>query len=200
MQNRFLKISLFFVLILTINKSAIANSFNTDSLVVGQVIESFTLNNTVNGQPKTVSLNDYKDSKGVIVIFMTNGCYHCIQYRERIKSLHHNYKNKGFSVITVNPSDPSYAPEETFEEMQKIASKEKYEFPYLQDPEQTLTRKYGVKYTPEAYIIANKGKDWVVEYYGAIDDDLENKKNNKITFVENVLNALLNNKQVPKFN
>jgi peroxiredoxin len=200
MLNRFLKITLFFVFILMINKSAIATSFNSDSLVLGQVVESFTLNNTVIGQPKTVSLNDYKDSKGVVVIFMTNGCYHCIQYRERIKSLHHNYKNKGFSVITVNPSDPSYAPEETFEEMQKSASKEKYEFPYLQDPDQALTRKYGVKYTPEAFVIVKKEKDWVVGYYGAIDDDLENKKSNKITFVENVINALLNNKKVPKYN
>jgi peroxiredoxin len=199
MQNRFLKLLIPFALFLMISQAGMASSIFRDTLVIGQKIETFTLNNTVKGQPKTVSLNDYKGKKGVVVIFMTNGCYHCIQYRERIKALQNDYLNKGFSVITVNPSNPTYSPEETFEEMQKNAIKENYKFPYLQDPDQVLTQKYGVRYTPEAFVISKKNKDWVLEYYGAIDNDLENKKSDKITYVENVINAILKHKKGPKY-
>jgi peroxiredoxin len=179
--------------------TAFANTAISDSLVVGQFVPGFTLKNMVPNQPKTVSLTNYHQKKGVIIIFMTNGCYHCILYRERIKALHQEYEAKGYPVITINPSNPSYAFEETEKELIKNAIKEQYQFPYLQDSTQETTMKYGVTYTPEAFVLQRDGTKWILKYKGDIDNDLNNKKKNKTSYVDLVVNALINKKEVPIF-
>jgi peroxiredoxin len=168
---------------------------NADTLHLGDKVSDFNLPNTVPGQPKMVSLNDYKNQKGVVIIFMTNGCYHCINYRQRIKDLHTQYAQNGYPLITINPSNPSYAFEETTQEMVKNAIKEQYQFPYLQDSTQEVTRNYGLHSTPTVYILQRKGNDWILKYKGPIDNDMENKKKNKTNFVQNVLDALVHHKK-----
>ncbi len=195
MKIKFLKFQILVICFLVITGSTKASDFNTDTLHLGNKVEGFNLPNTVPGQPKMVGLNDYKNQKGVIIIFMTNGCYHCIKYRQRIKDLHTQYAKSGYPVITINPSNPTYAFEETTEEMVKNAIKENYEFPYLQDSTQEVTRNYGLRSTPTAYILQLKGNDWILKYKGPLDNDMENKKKEKINFVQNVLDALIHHKK-----
>ncbi len=197
MRNKLNKISLIGLLVMV--SQGVFAAAPTDTLKLGQIVEGFTLHNTVKGQPETVSLSDYANKKGVVVVFMTNGCYHCILYRDRIKAIQTTYAAKGFSLITINPSDPSYSPEETLEEMQKNSEKGRYDFPYLQDPDQKVTVKYGVRYTPEAFVLWRQGKDWVLKYAGPIDNDMDNKKKDKTSYVQNVLNALVNHQKVPEY-
>lgn len=171
-----------------------------DTLKLGQAIVPFNkLNNTVEGQPDSVSLDSYNHEKGLIIVFMTNGCYHCVMYRDRIKALQTAFAPKGYTLITINPSNPSYAPEETLEEMQKNAVKEKYDFPYLQDPDQVITYRFKVRYTPETYILKRKKGQWILEYYGPLDDDMENKKAHRTDYVINVMQALIHHQKVPEY-
>lgn len=171
-----------------------------DTLKLGQAIVPFNkLNNTVEGQPDSISLDNYKHKKGLIIVFMTNGCYHCIRYRDRIKALQTAFAPKGYPLITINPSNPNYAPEETLEEMQKNAIKEKYDFPYLQDPDQVITYRFKVRYTPETYILKREKEQWILKYYGPLDDDMENKKANRTDYVINVMQALIHHQKVPEY-
>ncbi|MEO5911913.1 MAG: redoxin domain-containing protein [Pelobium sp.] len=186
------------IALLLITKFGFASNQLADSLKLGQKLEGFTLENTVKGQSEKVSLSDYKDQRGAIIVFMTNGCHHCILYRDRIKAFQTKYASKGYPLITINPS-PTYAPEETLELMQKNASKENYDFPYLRDPDQNIALKYFVHYTPEVYILKKKGEDWILQYVGPIDDDMENKKKDKLTYVDNVMNAILNHQKLPEY-
>ena len=197
LNNKFLKIT-WFTLILLIS-SYIAKANATDTLKLGQKVMSFSLHNVVEGEKSQVSLEDYQNKKGVIVVFMTNGCYHCILYRERIKAFQKDYAAKGYQLIAINPSNPSYAMEETTEEMIKNAKKEKYDFPYLQDLDQKTAYAYGVRYTPEVFVLKREGKDWILKFSGPIDNDMENKKKDKISYVKNVMNALLLNRKVPEY-
>ena len=168
-----------------------------DTLKLGQAIVPFDkLNNTVEGQPDSVSFDSYNHKKGVIIVFMTNGCYHCIRYRDRIKALQTAFAPKGYPLITINPSNPNYAPEETLEEMQKNAIKEKYDFPYLQDPDQVITYRFKVRYTPEAYILKREKGQWILKYYGPLDGDMDNKKSNRTDYVINVMQALIHHQKV----
>ena len=52
---------------------------------VGDAVSDFKLKN-VDG--KTISLSDYKDSKGIILIFDFNTCPYSKAYNDRIISLH----------------------------------------------------------------------------------------------------------------
>ncbi|WP_157687522.1 redoxin domain-containing protein [Pedobacter psychrophilus] len=195
MKNNFIRFQILVICFLAISFSSKAGIFNTDTLHLGSKVTGFNLPNTVPNQAKMVSLDDYKSQKGVVIIFMTNGCYHCIKYRQRIKDLHTQNSKNGFPVITLNPSNPSYAFEETTQEMVKNAIKENYEFPYLQDSTQEVTKNYGLRSTPTAYILQLKGNDWILKYKGPIDNDMENKKKEKINFVQNVLDALVHHKK-----
>lgn len=197
LNNKFLKITWFAVFLIIANYSASANA--TDTLKLGQKVTGFSLHNVVEREKSRVSLDDYQNKKGVIVVFMTNGCYHCILYRERIKAFQKDYAAKGYQLITINPSNPSYAMEETTAEMIKNAKKEKYNFPYLQDPDQKTAYAYGIRYTPEVFVLKREKNSWILKYAGPIDNDMENKKKNKISYVKNVMKALILNKKVPEY-
>jgi peroxiredoxin len=197
LDNKFLKVTWFALILLIGNYAAKADA--TDTLKLGQKVMGFSLHNVVQGEKSQVSLENYQNKKGVIMVFMTNGCYHCIFYRERIKAFQKDYAAKGYQLITINPSNPSYAVEETTEEMIKNAKKEKYNFPYLQDVDQKIAYAYGVRYTPEVFVLKREGIDWILKYSGPIDNDMENKKKDKISYVKNVMQALLSNQKVPEY-
>lgn len=177
---------------LVLGLKASSQPYKTDTLKIGDAIPSFTsLKNAQIGGKPLVSLLNYKMQKGVIIVFMTNNCFHCINYRERIKNLHTKFNKKGYPVIAINPFNSEYAVEDSFEEMQKFAKKDGYNFPYLQVNDEKLPPLYGLKRTPTVFLAQKVGKLWLLKYKGAIDDDMENKKPVKINYVEDAVNALL---------
>ena len=88
---------------------------------VGDKAEDFKLKN-VDG--KMVSLSDYEDAKGFIVIFTCNHCPYAKLYEDRIIELNNKYAPKGYPVIAINPNDPVVQPEDSYDEM-KVRAKEK---------------------------------------------------------------------------
>ena len=81
---------------------------------IGDTIEDFSLLNTDNSM---VSLSDYKDVKGFIIIFTCNTCPYSVANEDRIIDLDRKYKKRGFPVIAINPNDPIAVPNESFEKM-----------------------------------------------------------------------------------
>lgn len=153
--------------------------------VVGDKADDFSL---LNVDGKMVSLSDFKDVKGYIVIFTCNHCPYAQMYEERIIALHNKYKPKGFPVIAINPNSPLIVPEDSYEEMVKRATAMNYPFPYLFDKEQTVYPKYGATRTPHVFIMDTNR---VVRYIGAIDDNPELPSLAKNRWVENALEAML---------
>lgn len=161
---------------------------------VGDVAADFKLKN-VDGS--MVSLSDYKDAKGYIVIFSCNTCPYVVAYEDRMIALDKKYKAKGFPVIAINPNNPELTPGDSFEKM-KVRAKEKgFTFPYVFDAKQEIFPKYGATRTPHVYLLEKTSKGNVVRYIGAIDDNYKDASAVKEKFLENALDALLNNKEVP---
>lgn len=171
---------------------ASAQAKKTDSLKIGDAIPVFCdLKNAQIGGKPMVSLSDFKRKKGVIVIFMTNNCHHCINYRERIKNLNKMYAKKGYPVIAINPFNTEFAVEDSFTEMVKLAQKDQYDFPYLHVNDTQLPNAFHLKHTPSVFLAQKVQKQWILKYKGPIDDDMDNKKVTKINFVENAVEELL---------
>lgn len=160
---------------------------------IGDVVEDFTLQN-IDG--KMISLSDYKNSKGIIVIFTTNHCPYAKAYEERIIALDKMFKPKGYPVIAINPNDPSKNEEDSFENMQLRAHQEGFTFPYLLDKGQHVYPKFGATKTPHVYLLQQDKNEMVVKYIGAIDDNYQDKSAVKQHFVQNAVNALLSGKEV----
>ena len=155
---------------------------------VGDKATDFKLKN-VDG--KIVSLADFKEAKGFIVIFDCNTCPYSKAYNERIIDLNEKYAAKGFPVITINANDGSG---DSYEDMVRIANKKKYKFPYLYDETQAIAKTYGATNTPHVFVLNRELK---VSYIGAIDDNARNAASASKKYVENAVDALLTGKSVP---
>ncbi|MDR6967805.1 peroxiredoxin [Flavobacterium arsenatis] len=161
---------------------------------IGDAAEDFSLKN-VDG--KKVSMKDYKDAKGFIVIFTCNHCPYAIAYEDRIIALDKKYSKLGYPVIAINPNNPEKQKDDSFDLM-KVRAKEKgFTFPYLFDEGQKVYPKFGATKTPHVYVIQKTGNTNVIQYIGAIDDNYEDEKAVKQTYVQDAVDALLQGKDVP---
>jgi glutathione peroxidase-family protein len=161
---------------------------------VGDAVADFKLKN-VNG--KMVSLSDYKGGKGAIVIFDCNTCPYSKAYNDRIISLNKKYADQGFPVIAINANDPSDSEGDSFEEMVAQAKRKNYNFPYLVDESQNVARSFGATNTPHVFVLKNEAGTFKVAYIGAIDDNARDSSSAKKKYVEDAVEALLNNEAVP---
>ncbi len=162
----------------------------SDGYEVGDTASDFKLKN-VDG--KTVSLADFKNAKGFIVIFDCNTCPYSKAYSERIIGLNKKYASLGFPVIAINPNDPTQSEGDSFDEMIKVAKKKGYDFPYLVDESQTVAKSFGATNTPHAFVLT---KELKVAYIGAIDDNARKPEDATKHYVEEAVNALLAGKPV----
>jgi peroxiredoxin len=159
----------------------------TTGYKTGDIAADFKLKN-VNG--KYVSLSDYKSAKGYIVVFTCNTCPYAIAYEDRIKALNEKYASKGYPVLAINPNDPGTQPGDSFEKMQERAKDKGFSFPYLFDTDEIITKQFGASRTPHVFILQKTAKGNIVEYIGAIDDDTEGTRADKVKYVEAALDAL----------
>ena len=156
---------------------------------VGDYASDFELPN-VDG--KMVSLSNYDNAKGFVVIFTCNTCPYAKAYESRIIALDKEYAAKGFPVIAINPNDINKQPGDTMEEMQKRSKSKGYGFPYLRDDSQSVAKAFGATKTPHVYVLNKEtsGK-YRVEFIGAIDDSPNDPNDVSDTYVENAINSLL---------
>lgn len=162
---------------------------------VGDMAMDFKLKNY---DGRMVSMADYKDAKGYIVIFNCNTCPYSKAYDSRIIALNKKYASKGFPVLTINPNDPDLSPGDSFDEMKKQAKRNKYDFPYLVDETQDVARAYGATNTPHVYVLDKVSNEKLkVVYIGAIDDNSRNAETVTKKYVEDAIGALMQSKNVP---
>jgi peroxiredoxin len=169
------------------------NKTNGGGYQVGDIATDFSLKN-IDG--KKVSLSDYKDAKGFIVVFTCNHCPFAVAYEDRIIALDKKYKTLGYPVVAINPNNPAVQPKDSYDEM-KIRAKEKnFSFPYLFDEGQKIYPQYGATKTPHVYLLQKTAKGNEVKYIGAIDDNYNDASAVKTKYVENAVNALLESKEI----
>lgn len=161
---------------------------------VGDKATDFKLKN-VDGS--WISLSDYDDAKGFIVIFTCNHCPYAVKYEDRIIALDKKYKDKGYPVIAINPNDPEAQPEDSFEKMKVRAAEKGFTFPYLFDDGQEIYPQYGATKTPHVFLLEKESKDLLVRYIGAIDDNYKSADQVEDKYVENAVDALLAGNSVP---
>lgn len=159
-----------------------------DGYTIGDKATDFNLKN-VDGN--FVSLSDYPDAKGFVVVFTCNHCPYAKAYEGRLIAIDKKYKKKGYPVIAINPNDPEVSPGDSFDKMKERAAKRNFTFPYLFDEEQTIYRKYGATRTPHIYVLDKKGNDLIVSYIGTIDDNYQNPDKVKEKYLAQALDALL---------
>jgi peroxiredoxin len=184
MIRRILKIALVLVLL---------QSFNLSESIIGKAIPDFSLRN-VSG--KNVSLKDYPNAKGFIVVFTCNHCPFAKLYTKRLNELNTKYSALNVPLLAINPMDTMVYADECFTKMQERAEKDGFNFPYLSDGSQLITQSFSALRTPQAFVIWKEDNQWIVKYSGAIDDNGSEPDSVKNNYLSNAVNELLAGKQV----
>ncbi|SFC58349.1 AhpC/TSA family protein [Flagellimonas taeanensis] len=161
-----------------------------DGYEIGDVASDFSLKN-VDG--KMVSLSDYANAKGFLVIFTCNTCPYAKAYEDRIIALDRKYKSRGVPVIAINPNSKSG---DGFAEMKERAKEKGFTYPYLYDEGQKVYPQYGATRNPHVFLLEKTAKGNVVRYIGAIDDNYQDASQVKDKFVENAVDAMLAGKEI----
>jgi glutathione peroxidase-family protein len=169
-------------------------SFSPAGYKTGDEVSDFSLKN-IDG--KMVSLRNYADAKGFIIVFTCNHCPFAKAYESRIIDLDKKYAAKGFPVIAINPNDPNTVPEDSYDNMIARAKEKNYSFPYLFDETQDVAHAFGATRTPHVFVVKKENGKNILKYIGAIDNNSEEPEKVTQRFVEDAVNALLSGKSVP---
>lgn len=170
------------------------NKTNTNKgYQIGDIATDFSLQN-IDG--KMVSLADYTEAKGFIVIFTCNTCPYAVAYEDRIEALNKKYADKGYPVIAIMPNNTDVQPGDSLEAMQARAKAKGFTFPYLKDEGQKIYPQYGATKTPHVYVLEKTKQGNQVKYIGAIDDNYQDEASVSKKYVENAVGALLQGKEI----
>ena len=116
---------------------------------------------------KTWTLADCRGEKGLLVMFICNHCPYVKSIRERLVRDTRELKALGVNSVAIMANDPSEYPEDSFENMRKVAAEFAFPFPYLIDETQEIAKAYGAVCTPDFF---GYNADLELQYRGRLDE------------------------------
>lgn len=146
---------------------------------------------------RTVSLDDYPEAKGFIIVFTCNHCPYAVAYELRLNEIHDRFAGRGFPLIAINSNDAVKYPQDSFDMMKVRAEQRGFQFPYLHDESQEIAQTYRAERTPHVYVIVKDGDYWNVEYSGSIDDNYQSASAVKEQYLNDAVGALIAGGEVP---
>jgi hypothetical protein len=100
-------------------------------------------------------------------MFICNHCPYVKAINEKLVRDTGQLKNLGVNSVAIMSNDPTDYPEDSFENMQRVAEAVGYPFPYLVDPSQEVAQAYGAVCTPD-FFGYNAGLE--LQYRGRLDE------------------------------
>jgi len=123
-------------------------SLTTPVCAFGQAAIEFALPG-VDGQIWT--LEKARGEKGLLVMFICNHCPYVKAIQDRLVRDCAELKANGINAIAIMSNDPSEYDEDSFENMQSVAEKWQFPFPYVLDETQAVAQAYGAICTPDFF-------------------------------------------------
>jgi peroxiredoxin len=115
---------------------------------------------------KRYTLENAAGPNGLLVMFICNHCPYVKAVRERLIRDCAELKTLGVNAVAISSNDPDDYPEDSFENMQRVARDFKFPFPYLFDETQEVARAYGAACTPDFF---GFNRNLELQYRGRLD-------------------------------
>jgi peroxiredoxin len=138
-------------------------SVTTASTSLGSAAPEFDLPGT---DGKRHSLASSCGPNGLLVMFICNHCPYVKAVRERLIRDCADLAAHGVGSVAIMSNDPADYPEDSFENMRKVAAQYRYPFPYVIDETQNVARAYGAVCTPDFF---GYNAALALQYRGRID-------------------------------
>lgn len=115
---------------------------------------------------KLWSLSQCMGPKGLLVMFICNHCPYVKAVLDRIVRDARELKQCGIESVAIMANDSTDYPEDSFENMKKVAERCHFPFPYLLDESQTTAKAYGAVCTPDFF---GYNSAYQLQYRGRLD-------------------------------
>lgn len=103
---------------------------------------------------------------GLLVMFICNHCPYVKAVLPRIVRDARELKALGIGCIAIMPNDASEYPEDSFDNMVRVAKAMDFSFPYVMDESQAVAKAYGAVCTPDFFGFNGKLE---LQYRGRLD-------------------------------
>lgn len=113
-----------------------------------------------------VSLEDF-GSRPLLVAFVSNHCPYVKHIQPGLVRLGEDYAGREVGIVAVASNDPSNHPDDSPEQLARVADELGYPFPVLYDEEQEVAESYAAACTPDFFLFDH---DHRLVYRGQFDD------------------------------
>ena len=165
-------------------------ALNTPELQENFKAPDFSLKGT---DGKIYTLKDVGCEKGLVVMFICNHCPYVKAIIDKIVRDTFELKAQGINSIAIMSNDPKEYPEDSFENMKKLADEKNFPFPYVIDETQEVAKAYGAVCTPDFFVYDDRN---LLVYRGRLDDSWKDEtKVSKYELKEAVMKILSGEKK-----
>ncbi len=123
--------------------------------------------NPIFGNGHMVALHAAKGNNGLLVMFICNHCPYVKGILPKLINDVRELQTLGVNTVAIMSNDPTEYPEDSVENMQKIAREMDFGFPYLLDASQQIAKAYGAVCTPDFFGFNSKLE---LQYRGRFDE------------------------------
>jgi peroxiredoxin len=113
------------------------------------------------------TLRDCAGPNGLLVMFICNHCPYVQAINRKLVRDTTELSQLGVNSVAIMSNDPTDYPEDSFENMQRVAREIGYPFPYLIDSTQETAQAYGAVCTPDFF---GYNADLELQYRGRLDE------------------------------
>ena len=115
---------------------------------------------------RRLSLADVAGPKGTLVMFICNHCPYVLAVLDRIIRDATELQALGVGVAAICANDATTHPDDSYENMQRMAVEKGFPFPYLHDESQAVARAWDAACTPDFFGLNAAGE---LQYRGRLD-------------------------------
>ena len=119
-------------------------------LALGTQAPPFELPDTVTGE--TVSISDFDDKTGLLVMFICNHCPYVKHIKESLADFSKEYADSDLAIVAISSNDVGAYPTDSPDHMKAEAMEFGYQFPYLYDEDQSVAAAYTAMCTPDFFL------------------------------------------------
>ena len=142
---------------------------------------------------KSYTLEQFRGSQGLVVMFICNHCPYVIHYHDEIKRLANDFDNT-INMVAISSNDIKEYPQDGPDKMRELWTELGLSFPYLFDSTQDVAKQYKAECTPEFYVFDSYQK---LVYRGRLDESSPNSGSEPTgKDLRNAIENVLNNKEV----
>ena len=118
-------------------------------------------------QGTAYSLDELRGETGLLICFICNHCPYVQAIITRLVADAKALRGDGIDTVAIMPNDYQNVAADSPQQMQKFALEHGFDFPYLIDEDQSVTRAYGAVCTPDFFGLS---ADLALQYRGRLDD------------------------------